>query len=688
MGVLAELKRRNVFRVGIAYAAVGWIVVEVTDTVAPALHLPDWILTAVIWFGIIAFPFALLFAWVFEITPEGLKRTQDVESAESPTRFSTKKLEIGIIAVLMVAVGVLVLDTRVWQQRPSEIADGNNAQKARDFSREVMAIEQPSQIRGALPSIAVLPFENMGGNPEQDYFANGITEDLTTDLSKISGLFVIARNSAFKYKGLTVEPAKVAEELGVRHIILGSVRREENHIRINVQLIDAVTGGQIWAERYDGSLDDIFLLQDLVTKEVVSELAINLTGSDMESLEGGTETINPLAYDAFLQGWEHLRHRNQEDSEKALEYFNEAIKLDPNYSRAYAGLSAAYWSTVSSAWEFAIGKEWAHNYEMAMSNLEKALQRPTALAYSISAEILVQQGNYQEALSEINRALSLNSKDPDVHLSKARLLNTIGRAEDAEISVRTAMELNPHYDAAYLRTLGRSLFHQQRYQEAAETFERVVRWQPDVIDDFATLTAAYGHQDQLEDAQNAILGHTRIAGKIDYTPLNVQEIGFWWYGDMFDYDPTYRLRLLEGLRKAGVNEGAESQSAIAGYRSIMTHRSDGTYDVEGTIKIDAVAAKTLFDRGALVVDVRDVGSFSRGHIPGAINLELNTQLTEENLMKLIGKQDEVIFHCWGRYCPYSAWASAKAAVWGFKKVYHFEDGFPGWRDAGFTFETR
>jgi adenylate cyclase len=688
MGVFAELKRRNVFRVGIAYAAVGWIVVEVTDTVAPALRLPDWTLTAVIWFGIIGFPFALLFAWAFEITPEGLKRTQDVEPDDSLTGSTAKKLEIGIIALLMVGLGVLVLDTKVWKEKASKTIVGNGLDMASQLPQERIALEPSAQVRVTLPSIVVLPFENMGGNPEQEYFANGITEDLTTDLSKISGLFVIARNSAFKYKGMTVEPSKVAAELGVRHIIEGSVRREDNNLRINVQLIDTVTGRQVWADRYDGSLKEIFLLQDLVTKEVISALAVSLTGSELKTREDIPETVVPLAYDAVLKGWEHFRRRTQEDSEKAIAHFKEAIELDPSYSRAYAGAAAAYWSTVSLGWEFAVGKEWSHSYAMAMRYLEKALETPSALAYSISAEILAQQGNYREALSEINRALALDSNDPDAHISKARVLNAIGRAEDAEGSVRTAMRLNPHYEAEYLRTLGRSLFHQQRYQEAADAFERVVNWQRDVINDFATLASAYGHLGQVEDAHIAIKGYNRLAAKIDYTPINLQEIGFWWYGDMFDYDQTYRTRLLEGLRKAGVQEGAENQDAIGTYRSIITHRKDGTYDVEGTKKIDAITAKSLSDRGALVVDVRDAGNFSHGHIPGAVHLELTTQLTEKSLLNLIDKQNAVLFHCWGKYCPYAAWACAKAVVWGFQKVYYFGDGFPGWRDAGFPVDTK
>ena len=688
MTIVAELKRRNVFRVGIAYIAIGWLVVEVTDTVAPALNMPDWTLTAVIWFGIVGFPFALLLAWAFELTSEGIKRTQDVEPGESLTYLTAKRLEIGIIVVVMAAVGLLVLETHVWRERATTTIMSAEIDSASQLSGEEMSKKPSDRVREVRPSIVVLPFDNMNGDPEQEYFANGITEDLTTDLAKISGLFVIAQNSAFKYKDMTVEPARVADELGVRHIIEGSVRREGDDLRITVQLINALTGQQVWADRYDGSLKDVFLLQDLVAKQVVTALAVSLTGAEMDAREDVPDTLVPRAYDALLKGWEYLRRRTQEDSEKAIAHFKQAIELDPNYSRAYAGLAAAYWSTVSSNWEFAMGKEWAHNYEQAMKNLKKALEKPTALAYSVSAEILVQQGNYEEALSEINLALALNSNDPDVHISKARLLNAIGRAEDAENSVRTAIRLNPHYEAEYLRALGRSLFHQQRYQEAADAFERVVNWQGDIIDDFATLASTYGHLRQVEHAHSAIKGYNRLAAKTDYTPINVQEIGFWWYGDMFEYDQTYRIRLLEGLLKAGVPEGAESQEAIGTYRSLITHQRDGTYDVEGTIKIDAVDAKNLIDQGALVVDVRDAGSFARGHIPGAVHLELNTQLTEKSLLNLIDKEDAVIFHCWGKYCPYSAWACAKAAAWGFANVYHFEDGLPGWRDAGFRVDSK
>jgi adenylate cyclase len=179
-----------------------------------------------------------------------------------------------------------------------------------------------------MPSIAVLPFDNLSGDPDQAYFADGITEDLTTDLSKSSGMFVIARNSSFRYKGVAVDPKTVARELGVRYLLEGSVQRVRDQVRINAQLIDATTSGHVWAERYDGTLADVFALQDRVTRRIVDALAVSLTAREQRAREE-TETDVSEAYDAFLKGWEHFQVRTPEHYGKALVYFQHAVKLDP-----------------------------------------------------------------------------------------------------------------------------------------------------------------------------------------------------------------------------------------------------------------------------------------------------------------------------------------------------------------------
>ena len=204
------------------------------------------------------------------------------------------------------------------------------------------------------PSIAVLPFANLSDDPQQGYFADGIAEDLMTDLSRLSGLFVVSRNSAFAYKGKSVDLRQVGRELGVRYVLEGSVRRAGDQVRINVQLVDAATGGHQWAERYDGSLADIFALQDKVTKAVVAALAVQLTPSEQVAI-GKHDTKVPEAYDAFLRGWEHYQRTTPQDFAKAIPYFERAIELDPDYGRAHAALAMVYFRSYDQRWASSLG---------------------------------------------------------------------------------------------------------------------------------------------------------------------------------------------------------------------------------------------------------------------------------------------------------------------------------------------
>ncbi len=237
---------------------------------------------------------------------------------------SWKRVAVAAVLVVLIGVAGAVMWLRPW------------APDVEPASVERMAFPLPDK-----PSIAVLPFANMSDDPSQDYFADGMTEDLITDLSKISGLFVIARNSTFTYKGKTVTIRQVAEELGVRYVLEGSVRRAGDQVRINAQLIDATTGGHVWAERYDSSLTDVFALQDKVTQNIVTALAVNLTAGERER-QARKETDSPDAYDAFLRGWAHYRLFTPEDLGKSVPYFEQAIQLDPNYGRAHAALAAVY----------------------------------------------------------------------------------------------------------------------------------------------------------------------------------------------------------------------------------------------------------------------------------------------------------------------------------------------------------
>jgi TolB-like protein/class 3 adenylate cyclase/Flp pilus assembly protein TadD len=396
------------------------------------------------------------------------------------------------------------------------------------------------------PSIAVLPFTNMSDDPAQEYFVDGMTEDLITDLSKVSGLFVIARNSVFTYKGKAVKVGQVAEELGVRYVLEGSVRRAGEQVRINAQLIDATTGGHIWAERYDGTLDDVFALQDNVTRKIVAVLAVQLTVGERERV-ARKETEVPEAYDAFLQGWQHYLRQNPENFRKAISYFEKALGLDPEYARAYAALAATYAQVWKNIWHVKVGLVYVHDPRFrAEELLEKALLRPIPLAHQVAAGMLSQQGRHEEAIAEAERAISLDPNDADGYIALAGALSLAGKPEEAHQLVQRAMRLNPHYPPFYLYELGLAEFGMERFAEAAESLERASALNPDDRWSSRLLLATYGLMGRKEEAA----GLLETAGKSwrGFDPLTIRSVAFWYPFK----EPADAKRLAEGLRQAGV----------------------------------------------------------------------------------------------------------------------------------------
>jgi TolB-like protein/class 3 adenylate cyclase len=266
----------------------------------------------------------------------------------------------GAVAVLVIAV----IGIMVWQPWAPDVEPA---------SMERMAFALPDK-----PSLAVLPFDNISNDPEQEYFADGMTEDLITDLSKISGLFVIARNSTFTYKGTPVEVRQVAEDLGVRYVLEGSVRRAGDEVRINAQLIDATTGGHVWAERYDGSAVDIFSVQDEFVRKIVKALAVNLSEDEQEELGLG-QTSNIEAREAFQKGWENYQRYSPDDNAEAVGHFKEALELDPDYGRAYAAVSLAYLRGCQLRWHEQLGMSNAEANARALVNLDETKSHPSSL---------------------------------------------------------------------------------------------------------------------------------------------------------------------------------------------------------------------------------------------------------------------------------------------------------------------
>jgi TolB-like protein len=503
---------------------------------------------------------------------------------------------------------------------------------------EVASVEKMTFPLPDKPSIAVLAFDNMSGDPRQEYFSDGITDDLITDLSKISGLFVIARNSTFTYKGKPVKVKQVAEELGVRYVLEGSVRRAGEQVRINAQLIDTTTGGHLWAERYDGKMDNVFALQDKITRKIVSALAVQLTAGD-EKQVAGKETDSAEAYDAFLQGWVHYRRSTPDDYVQAVPYFEKAVELDPNYSRAYAALAAIYWNSARYGWYLKLGIVFSEALDKAKQYLQEAMKDPTTLAHLVASDMHRYEARHQEAITEATRAIVLDANDPVAYLAMARALIFAGSPAEAADSIKKAMRLDPHYPPGYLVILGWAQFGMERFEEAAASLEQATRRKPDSEWGFFFLAATYGHLGREQEAKSAIETFNGLRAKAGWSrPINMNFVRLaWGFKEQTDLE-----RIREGLRKAGVPPGPDP---VAAAEDLISRTKEGLYEVEGATTVDVATAKALFDRGVPFVDVRSGPSWKKGHIPDALNLDYENVFSEVELSKIVSKDQDVVIHC-------------------------------------------
>jgi len=355
------------------------------------------------------------------------------------------------------------------------------------------------------PSIAVLPFVNMSDDPKQEYFSDGITEDLITDLSKISGLFIIARNSTFAYKGKPVKIRQVAEELGVRYVIEGSVRRFGDRVRINVQVIEATTGGYLWAERYDGFLDDVFALQDKITARIVEALALELMPQEVLRV-GRIGTDNVAAHDAYLLGLSFYYRRTPKDNAQAATYFQQAIQLDSNYSAAYTALAKVYVQAVIGEHAYAEKLKifWTDGYTKAWRLLEQGMTQPNADFHVLRSWLALRKHQHDQAIVETKRALELNPNDADALEALAEALIYAGQPKAGVEYAKRAMRQNPTLLGHPLYLMGLAEFAMGSAERAIGHLEHAIREAPSRKSDFAgILAASYGELGRIEQAEAA-----------------------------------------------------------------------------------------------------------------------------------------------------------------------------------------
>jgi TolB-like protein/class 3 adenylate cyclase/Flp pilus assembly protein TadD len=399
------------------------------------------------------------------------------------------------------------------------------------------------------PSIAVLPFDNMSGDADKAYFADGITEDLITDLSKVGGLVVIARNSTFQYKGKAHDVRDIGKALNARYVLEGSVRRSGESVRVNAQLIDAASGAHVWAERYDGELKNIFGLQDTITRNVVKALAVELTQDDSARV-AKRGTGNVQAYDMVLKGWDHYLKQTPDEFRAAIADFKKAAELDPTYSRAYAALAAIYWETYTRFWGIALGLS-RDTQADAEQYLAKAMRDPTPLAHQVASAMLVHSRQHAEGIAEAQRAVASDPNDADGYVALAGALSFAGRPADALDAVEKAMRLNPHYPSSYAYQRGLALFGLNRLDEAAAALERALELNRGDYWSQRLLLAVYGLTSRQEDARRlieAIKSSDRRGRGAAWDPLTIRAVTYWYPFAK----PDDAKRFASGLAKAGV----------------------------------------------------------------------------------------------------------------------------------------
>ena len=452
-GLFAELKRRNVFRVALVYIIASWLIMQVVDVMFPALKLPEWTVTLIAALIVIGLPIAVIFAWAFELTPDGLKRDHEVDRSQSITPETGRRLNNIIIGILAVSLAYFVLDKFVLQQADTERAVEAVATTIAPLDG---ATETDPDADAALTSIAVMPFADMSPDGDNQYFADGLSEELLNVLAKLKVFKVAGRTSSFSFKGKNEDLRSIGEKLSVDNILEGSVRRSGNKVRVTAQLIDANDGFHLWSDTYDHDMDDIFAVQDEIATEVVKALKVTLIGEDtIQSVINSTN--NTDAFVAFLRGRQLVQQSSFSSVKRGRDLFMQAVALDPNYAVAYAG--------VAQAWTYMADQGGATIRE-TIAGAQPAIERALALdpdlseAHSALGSLKFLERDFAGATASFERALELNPNAVDTLVAYGRFLVDTTKGDRGIRLLERAVKFDPLATriswevAEYYRTLG------------------------------------------------------------------------------------------------------------------------------------------------------------------------------------------------------------------------------------------
>jgi TolB-like protein/Tfp pilus assembly protein PilF len=529
-----ELKRRNVYKVAAAYAVVGWLLVQVATQVFPFFEVPNWTVRLVVLLIAIGFPIALVLAWAFELTPEGIKRTENVDLTVPGRR----RAWIYVVTTAGALSAGLFLLGRFTAPRQS-----NN-------------FESPEK------SIAVLPFENLSRDPDNAYFTEGIQEEILTRLAKVADLKVISHTSTERYKSSPNDLPQIAKQLGVANILEGSVQKSQDQVRVNVQLIKAATDAHLWGESFDRKLIDIFGVESEIATKVADTLQAKLTGAEKHAISA-QPTQNTEAYQLYLKGRYFWNKRTGPDLQKAIDYFKQAIEKDPSYALAYVGLGDSY--ILLSGFGAASPQE---SFPLAEAAAKKALEIDDTLAEAhttLGFSLCVHHLDFAGSIREFERAIALNPNYATAHhwFGDGPLL-AVGQFDRAIAEGKRALELDP-LSVIITADLGADYLVARRYDEAIEQFHKAIDLDPRFYYAHWNLAQALEMKGNLREA----LAEYKKAVELDDDPFVLALLGQ-AYAKLGQRDEA--LKILAELRQIGAHR------YVPAYSYALLHMALGEKD--------------------------------------------------------------------------------------------------------------
>jgi TolB-like protein/tetratricopeptide (TPR) repeat protein len=496
MNFFSELKRRNVYKVAVAYAVVAWLLIQAASILLPTFEAPPWIMKVFVAVIILGFPIALIFSWAFEITPEGIKREEDVSPNESVTHHTGRKI-IGItIAVAVLAAGLFVFQLL----RPHLTSTNAQSSTVNGFPEK---------------SVAVLAFDNLSDDKGGEYFSDGISEELLTVLQKIPGLRVAARTSAFSFKGKNATVQEIGQKLGVAHLVEGSVRKAGDVVRIAARLTKTTSGDEVWSENYTRNLKDVFAVQTELAQTIVEQLRGQLTGGAANSTtkaeiqaevraaeKGGTKNVE--AHEAYLQGRFFLNRHSEKETDQARAALERAVKLDPKFALAWAGLAQTHVWDCNYATE---GGQKGFNDHLAAARdaVERALALEPDLPEALFPRAMIETNfdyNWKGAAETLRKALALAPQDPALLMEAGNLAQARGEITEALDLFRRAVALDP-VNAQARAFLASSLSGSGRQEEARAEYAREIELNPSAPNSYAGVGLTYLLESKFEEAAMA-----------------------------------------------------------------------------------------------------------------------------------------------------------------------------------------